>query len=88
MKMQITILCQHLELIDTQWDVNKLVKPIKRKKYFELIDTQWDVNIFILMIITLTLLELIDTQWDVNINNINVYPKFSDRINRYIVGCK
>ena len=35
----------HLELIDTQWDVNFTVKGLSNSAYLELIDTQWDVNV-------------------------------------------
>ena len=35
---------QRLELIDTQWDVNKTYAKIFEELKAELIDTQWDVN--------------------------------------------
>ena len=55
-----------MELIDTQWDVNPLVKQAVGMPDNELIDTQWDVNVFTYNYGFLVGDELIDTQWDVN----------------------
>ena len=54
----------------------------------ELIDTQWDVNDITAAYVQEYKEELIDTQWDVNLNECIAMLIESERINRYIVGCK
>ena len=55
-----------MELIDTQWDVNKGTLETFVGIMPELIDTQWDVNKAPTISAELLTAELIDTQWDVN----------------------
>ena len=47
------------ELIDTQWDVNKLDQAALVYDAFELIDTQWDVNLNYLEALEAVAVELI-----------------------------
>ena len=76
------------ELIDTQWDVNELVRGDFTAASEELIDTQWDVNFYHFCDFNDFDSELIDTQWDVNYIKEICIAGSVIRINRYIVGCK
>ena len=77
-----------VELIDTQWDVNRIAVKISCVFVVELIDTQWDVNYVKKFRIDMQKLGInryivgckFDKETLVDRNNI--------RINRYIVGCK
>ena len=64
-----------IELIVTQWDVNKKGVVALKNDISELIVTQWDVNLFILKYDTSGLQELIVTQWDVNGDEESEYIK-------------
>ena len=55
------------ELIDTCWNVNRLVTLITHGIVSELIDTCWNVNQPVKAMSAASALELIDTCWNVNL---------------------
>ena len=83
-----SVLYMSLELIVTQWDVNKTYARIFEELKAELIVTQWDVNLIDLMLKKQDCHELIVTQWDVNFDIYRFFSCLAAGINSYIVGCK
>ena len=77
-----------MELIVTQWDVNKEQKVHELKLAAELIVTWWDVNWTDEKGKKHEGNELIVTQWDVNEKGGHKGQPPCLRINSYIVGCK
>ena len=55
-----------LELIDTLWNVNRLMTLILDEIAAELIDTLWNVNVIPGLMYYCLDYELIDTLWNVN----------------------
>ena len=76
------------DLIDTQWNVNNVIRGSTHLLNPDLIDTQWNVNFKTMSVFGVQAVDLIDTQWNVNQIARQAYKPIYYGFNRYIVECK
>ena len=60
-----------MEIIETYWNVNRIVGLIRFQTYIEIIETYWNVNISIDTISVFLNSEIIETYWNVNSSLLN-----------------
>ena len=75
-------------LIETSWNVKKLILPKNLQQYIVLIETSWNVKVCGIIFVYNCYTVLIETSWNVKFPGLQNVPPNSFCINRNIVECK